>query len=225
MLKIYYINMQKVDLSKCVQQFDKIISKDRMKSANKYKFQDDKKRSLLAELIVRYALRYDFGLNGSSIFFEKNSFGKPYIKDSPLQFNISHSGEYVICAVSDKPVGIDIEIYGKYQENLLNYFHQNERSFLMKIPVETRWKYFYNLWSLKESFIKYLGRGLSFPLGSFEVVKNQNDYNIIRCDQKKFKGKIKLLSIDSGYACAICFDSEAIDEVRRLEYDLLKELL
>lgn len=225
MLKIYYISTRKVDLSKCVQQFDKIISKDRMESANKYKFHDDKKRSLLAELIVRYALKCDFGLNGRSIFFEKSSFGKPYIKDSPLHFNISHSREYVICAVSDRPVGIDIEIYGKYQKNLLNYFHQNERLFLMKIPVETRWKYFYNLWSLKESFIKYLGWGLYFPLDSFEVVKNQNDFNIIRYDQKKFEGKVKLLSIDSGYACAICFDSEAINKVRRLEYDLLKELL
>ena len=80
-------------------------SKTRQSKTDQYLNAEDKKRSLTAELLLKKALT-DQRKDINGLAYEYNDYGKPKLKDiSDFCFNISHSGDYVILAVSDKEIG------------------------------------------------------------------------------------------------------------------------
>lgn len=89
----------------------------------------------------------------------KKANGKPYFKDFPdVFFNLSHSGDYAVCAVSDKEIGVDIQEYrsitGKLADRIL---HERECSLYRKLQPEQ----LLQIWAAKEAFVKCTGDGLS----------------------------------------------------------------
>ena len=94
--------------------------------------------------------------------------GKPYLADCALYFNLSHSGSYVACALSDSPVGVDLQVNTKAQDRLINrVLTEEEREWLLS--CEDRDAAFTELWCRKESFLKATGEGLVGGLQSFSV--------------------------------------------------------
>ena len=86
--------------------------------------------------------------------------GKPYFFDHPeRQFNLSHSGDLALCALSDAPVGVDIEIVRPRRENLPAYTFKGE-DYERYQTLGGDWNAFYTLWTEVESIIKYTGEGL-----------------------------------------------------------------
>ena len=87
-----------------------------------------------------------------------------------MHFNLSHSGSYAVCAVSDAPVGVDIEVRRK-NTNLKvakRFFSQAENDYIDSFEtLESREDAFYRIWTLKEAFVKATGEGLSRPLNEF----------------------------------------------------------
>ena len=60
--------------------------------------------------LLGFALKKRFGITGFPLEIGLGEYGKPYLAAHPgIEFNISHSGLYVVVAVSDVPVGIDVE--------------------------------------------------------------------------------------------------------------------
>lgn len=96
--------------------------------------------------------------------------GKPELpKEYGLYFNLSHSGGYAACAISDHNIGTDIQIHQGERESLAKrFFHPEELEVLNKAEDPVRC--FYDLWCLKESYIKYTGRGLGAGLNRFSVI-------------------------------------------------------
>ena len=86
--------------------------------------------------------------------------GKPYFPDHPdCHFSLSHTADLCACALSDTPVGIDIELVRPRKEGLPAYvFGEGELVWFRE--GGSRWEDFYTLWTLKESRCKYTGRGL-----------------------------------------------------------------
>ncbi len=86
--------------------------------------------------------------------------GKPIFSQYPdCYFNLSHSGEMVLCALSDHPVGVDIEIVRPRKSEFPDYvFKGAEYERYLKLGGD--WNAFYILWTEKESIIKYTGEGL-----------------------------------------------------------------
>lgn len=206
--------------------FENCISKKRKEKIQSFRFEDDKLRSLLAEILVYYGLTKDFFLLKKDIQIVSTSYGKPYLKNiNNIYFNISHSGDYVICAISDHLVGIDIEKIGTKHEKLIKVLHKREIAYLNEIPYKFRRQVFYNLWSLKESYVKYLGFGLSFSLAKFYFKKEYNTLNVYREDKKYFKGKIEEISIDLAYSCSVCYDAACITSIERLNNKKLKRII
>lgn len=101
---------------------------------------------------------------------EYGPWGKPCFTDLPtLHFSISHSGELWICAFSDKPVGADLQRCTSFvpPETLSRrFFHPREDAFLAQDGYER----FYDLWTAKESLVKFTGRGFYDEPESFSVV-------------------------------------------------------
>ena len=99
--------------------------------------------------------------------------GKPELLGSGICFNLSHSGSFAACAVSDSPVGLDIQAERDCNGRLAEkYFSAQERRFIEK--SENKAYAFTKLWSMKESVVKILGTGLKRPLSSFTVDPERN---------------------------------------------------
>ncbi len=107
---------------------------------------------VLAKLGDPIEVAYEYG--------EKN---KPYFRDLPWYFNISHSGEYVLCVLSKQEVGVDIQYKSSsYQERILHRFFTEKEKELWEYCAtrEEKEDFFYRLWTAKEALGKLTGEGI-----------------------------------------------------------------
>ncbi len=124
---------------------------------------DKKDREHIAGIeLCKAMIKKYFGEECGDFCFNDN--GKPFINKEGIFFNISHSKGRVVCAVSDKPVGIDIEkLTEKTDTDIKNfakrYFVENEISLLEKEDFSA--EVFYTIWTKKEAYSKMLGSALS----------------------------------------------------------------
>lgn len=110
MAKIYMINVNEFGEWNKYEYLKQFVSKECRKRADKFYFVEDAKRTVGAELLVRYYLRLNYNTSNRKIEMEYNQYGKPYIKNSnDLYFNISHSCDWIICAWSNHEIGVDLE--------------------------------------------------------------------------------------------------------------------
>lgn len=97
------------------------------------------------------------------------------IPKHPIWFNLSHSGDYAVVGISDKPVGIDIEHKARNVLTLSKRcFAPEEYEDIAKQETEEKQKdCFLQYWTMKEAYIKYTGEGLSCPLNSFSIERGE----------------------------------------------------
>ncbi|MCD8307233.1 MAG: 4'-phosphopantetheinyl transferase superfamily protein [Clostridia bacterium] len=112
---------------------------------------------------IRKTLAKKLGYEPEILRTEK---GKPYVKDNPLYFSVSHSQNKTVLAVSDAPVGIDMEIFpsGKSYAHIARHLSERERS-----ETQTE-RDFYTHWTVKEAYIKMLGSTLAEMYRDLEYV-------------------------------------------------------
>ncbi|MBQ6893177.1 MAG: 4'-phosphopantetheinyl transferase superfamily protein [Oscillospiraceae bacterium] len=83
--------------------------------------------------------------------------GKPYFKDIPLKFSVSHSGRCVILAVSDREIGADVQYMAERSLDIAKrYFTDKEREYVGGDIIR-----FYEIWTKKEAYAKWDGRGFA----------------------------------------------------------------
>ena len=145
-----------------------LVSKSRQEKIDFYRFDKDKKLSCGAYLLLKKLLSEK---NIENPIFKTGKYGKAYICNyENIHFNLSHSGKIVLCAISNREVGTDVEyIDRKIDLNIAkNYFFNREYESIMKSdnPSEE----FFNYWVLKESYMKYTGLGMNLDLNSFEII-------------------------------------------------------
>ncbi len=151
----------------------------------RFRREEDRIRSLFADLLVRQTIMQKTGLRNEEIFFGTNEFGKPYLKGrNDFHFNVSHSGIWVVAAVDSQPVGVDVEQVDDVDLSISrDFFSDDEHSDLMS--KNDKVSYFFTLWTLKESYIKIIGKGLSLPLNSFTVRFEDQDGIVLNCPKGK----------------------------------------
>ncbi|WP_346940659.1 4'-phosphopantetheinyl transferase superfamily protein [Clostridium sp.] len=185
----------------------------------------DKIRTLIGEILIRIIITENLGIRNDNISFEKNPYGKPYIKEyTQFNFNISHSGDFVVCAIDNNPIGVDIEEvkYIEYEDIAKNFFTKNEFDYITRNDSYSSVSRFYEIWTLKESFIKCCGQGLSMPLKSFSI--DIDEYKNIRVvtDGKHKDYIFKSVNMESNYKIAICSLSKDIsDNITIIDQDCL----
>ena len=145
------------------------VSPEKKERLKRFYRREDALRGLFADLLSRHMIRLKTGLRNEEIFFTTNEFGKPFLKDrGDIQFNLSHSGVWVVGVIDHSVVGIDVERVQEIDLDISkNYFSPDEHEDLMS--KGDKFDYFFTLWSLKESYIKILGKGLSHPLNAFSI--------------------------------------------------------
>ena len=154
-----------------IDQYWRLLSPER--KARIKRIGTDQRASIIgSELLVRVLTCKFLNIRNSEIIFSKNSYGKPYIVGYPnFHFNISHSYTSIAVAVSSDPTGIDMEKIGHPNFKISQrFFLPQEQDYILS-DCETANKRFYEIWTRKEAYIKYLGKGLSVPLSAFNVLE------------------------------------------------------
>ncbi len=144
----------------------------RREKALQYKKLDDRKRSVLAFVLLQHALREEYGITEVPEFVY-NEFGKPLLPNLPIHFSLSHCKDAIACAVSDHNIGIDVE-------NIVPYNPDVARRVCTVAELEMLTRSddqdaeFIKLWTMKEAISKLEGKGLSL---SFEEI-NVDEYTL-----------------------------------------------
>lgn len=157
-----------------------LMSKDKQLRVDRFRFVDDKKRTVAGEMLARKAIAEWCDIAPESITFGIKEHGKPYAKDLAVEFNISHSGDMVVCAVDDKPIGIDIEQIRPIDLSVAKRICTNEELLYLfgRTPIEQDFVYttdtetltrFFELWTAKEAYGKCLGTGIMQPPNTYDA--------------------------------------------------------
>jgi 4'-phosphopantetheinyl transferase len=164
------------DLQRTVSQTDwEILSPLEQARADRFKFSIHRQRFILAHANLREILSRYTSLPAAKIEFTLGQHGKPYLKPAILQFNLSHSEEQMLLAITkNAEIGIDIEKIGHCDaKGLANRFFSAEECLqLAAYSAEQQLPAFYQIWAGKEAYIKATGLGLSSPLKQFTVNLN-----------------------------------------------------
>ncbi|MBS1775586.1 MAG: 4'-phosphopantetheinyl transferase superfamily protein [Bacteroidetes bacterium] len=224
-MKIYAVNIS-IGVSK--EDFDRVIKllttqqKDKICSFRNY---EDSLRALFSRLLCDFVLQNEYPLNTKPFLIAETTFGKPYLENHKnIKFNISHSGHWVVCAVSHQEIGIDVEQVRNIDLDIAqHYFSESERNDLLVQPLVKQMDYFYRLWTLKESYIKMLGEGLSCPLDSFSVVMNGEPY-LIDKTQQKLPFTLQEIFIEPDYKLAVCSSEKSLFPITIIDSNQLVQI-
>lgn len=180
---------------------------------------------LLGELLVRYALKTCFGWGKGDYEIVRGEHGKPYVTgQNGAFFNLSHSGEYIVCAVSDGEVGVDVERRGVARLAVSSrFFETREQAILSELTGEEQSCLFFDYWSVKESFLKYTGSGLSRSLSSFYVDKTPAGISIYE-GTRLVPVFIHPCAVNDAYSCFICSANSITPEMVPLELSFYNKL-
>jgi len=189
---------------------------------------NDAQRSLLGELLVRHLLA---GLTKTKLPdhpFTTGEKGKPAPDGyNGVHFNISHSGQWVVAALSPASVGVDVEKIRKVPEGVAHrFFSEAENKMLQNAANESqKAEIFFTLWTLKESFLKAIGKGLTKSLGSFTIVETGlKQYNLSN-DPEAEGFFLKTFELSEGYKLAACAaNMQFCDHIKILNTNELADL-
>ena len=152
-----------------------LVSKERISAAMRYRFEADRKRTLLAHALLNHAISGSYPHVPVPATPVTDKYGKPHIytddrSDNEIHFSLSHSGDYAVCAIDHFAIGADTEEIKDEKDGIADrFFAREERGYIKDSSS------FYSIWSLKESFMKAVGRGMSLPMDSFTVCDFDTD--------------------------------------------------
>lgn len=140
--------------------------------------EEHRNKHLAARALVRNTLSlYSSDVSPDQWRFSTNEHGKPHISAPvarPLQFNLSHTSGMIVLAIArNGEVGVDVERQLRGEDSLElahmanRFFSPREARELCALPLQQQADRFYDLWTLKEAYVKACGRGLSMPLDRF----------------------------------------------------------
>lgn len=135
----------------------RLASPQRQLRADRYRKREDRLRCLIADGLLRYAV--------GTCAVAASPQGKPYLPEHPeVHFNLSHSGNWVVLAIGDREVGVDVE----RTDRAVDRAALSKRHFTPE--EQARPEDFFAIWTAKESYLKHLGVGLTEALSGFCIL-------------------------------------------------------
>jgi 4'-phosphopantetheinyl transferase len=199
-----------------IEMFWNALSDDERERAARFRFLKDRLQFIFARGILREILGFYLKVPPSSLRFQYSAFGKPWLAETHLQFNVSHASEIILLAFAiDLELGIDVE---KVRADLATeeiaerFFSAHEVAVLRSLPKTLRAEAFFNCWTQKEAFIKAIGEGLSCPLDQFDVVPAPGEPAGLLATRVQgnpaSKWLLKSLKVKPGFKAAIAVENK-----------------
>jgi 4'-phosphopantetheinyl transferase len=168
----------RLDIEPC----EKLLSSDEKVRATRFKFQRDQRRYVVAHGGLRSILSGYLNISPTDLEFSSGPNGKPKLTPTygtpPIQFNLSHSHEVALVAVTRRgEIGVDVEYVKRdfpFEEVAKRFFSAKEFALLTSLPTQLQRVAFFKCWTSKEAFLKAKGTGLAGELDEVELVLTQN---------------------------------------------------
>lgn len=172
MIRIYRADIAQLPDEEAVERNMVFLDETRKRKVNQCRNLGDKRRSLLAGFLIQEGAKdwmwEESGLQKESaplsLSYGFSEYGKPYLRGGmDLHFNLSHSGNCIVCAFSDEEIGIDIQMHRKRQGDIVRRFFSREDKELLEKMAEGGMgsdEAFYCMWTVKESYMKLTGEGM-----------------------------------------------------------------
>lgn len=193
---------------------EKTLADDERTRAERFYFERDRCRFIVARGVLRTILGQYLNCEPRQLVFQYGAHEKPYLsaESNPrsLQFNLSHSHELVLYALTcNREIGIDLEMVKPLpdaEQIASNFFSKNEVAAMLALPDYLRIEGFFTYWTSKEAYIKAIGDGLSRPLDQFEVriTPGQPDKLLVYTHPEETdRWTIQRLRLANGYLAAL----------------------
>ncbi|RWS07595.1 L-aminoadipate-semialdehyde dehydrogenase-phosphopantetheinyl transferase-like protein [Dinothrombium tinctorium] len=223
------------------------LQRDEIERVQRFVYRRDLKQALIGRLMIRKCLSQSLQLPYDKLSLTRSESGKPILassSDLPFDFNVSHSGNFVVLAADERSkIGVDVMDF-KYdrRKDLRDFFKTMNRQF-----SESEWKYirsdglsdqqmyfrFIRLWCLKESFVKAEGIGITFDLRriSFHCKTLElNESSMITDSEIQVDNKIlnnwifEESLLDSNHCVTVAYESDESKAASDYESKLFKQL-
>ncbi|MGM9581054.1 MAG: 4'-phosphopantetheinyl transferase family protein [Anaerovibrio sp.] len=221
MVKVYIADTTRLADKELYRSLYKGLDAARRAKADYFLFEKDKRLSVAAGALLQHALRQE---NVWEPSFEVTSNGKPYLAGltgaEGLYFNLSHSEGMVMCAISEQEVGCDVEKKAVLDRSLAEHVMQgHELDWIYGSDREPeQQERFFRLWTLKESYMKATGLGMSLEPRSFGMHVGENGLVAVpSVDEREFHFQEYFPA--GGYCYACCSLSEDFCDIL-IEVDL-----
>lgn len=218
--RLYVTDIEYLNDKNIYNQMYSILPQCRKDKTDHYKMMDDKRRSVAAGVLLVWAYNdvIDSIGRGSIKMLPEivtGTNGKPKFNDSIYCFNISHSGNIVACAISTGAVGCDVEKKEDRDFRITNRFFTPSECQYIKENGQNAFK---TVWSMKESFLKATGLGISYPMNGFNVIENMRPIDSLVFKEDTTEYYFKTYDLNNGYGCACCSESNMFEENARIVY-------
>lgn len=202
-----------------------MLSYQRAEKVKRLKNVKSKLANIFSELMIKYLVNKELSIDYDKIQFNCNQYGKPHVMGlENFHYNISHSADYIVCAVHKKSIGIDMERVRNININISErFFSKYEYNYINQREDKTQ--AFFDIWTLKESIIKADGRGMNIPLSSFSAVDCNYNIKTVSQDIGHEYFLKQYNNVLHDYKIAVCSpDDNFEDKIVNLDYkDLLKK--
>ena len=169
------------------------VSAQRREHILRYKREENQRQSLAAYVLLQRALREEYGIEEPPVFvFDEH--GKPFLEGYPdIFFSLSHCREAAACVVGRTAVGIDVESLDHYNKAVVERVMNDDecREIALSADPQTA---FMRLWTMKESFLKMTGAGITTDL------RNVLSQRAVEC---RFE-----TSVHDGFVCTVCYGED-----------------
>ena len=197
----------------------KLLSTDETDRAARFYFPADQNRYMISHGSLRNILAFYLHCEPSRLSFSVNKYGKPSLVDGQLEFNLSHSGDLALLAITqERKIGVDVErMRTGISADILggHYFSKADMVELQALPSEQREGAFFLCWTRKEAYIKAQGMGLSLPLDSFDVSLTPGRPALLRATRPDLgeaaRWTLLSLSVGVGYEAAVAVEGHNLD--------------
>jgi 4'-phosphopantetheinyl transferase len=212
---VWYVSLRRMALH--ITQFARTLSDEELQRAECFHFDRDRSRFVLARGILRMILGAYNSCPPAGLSFSYGPYGKPMVEEIPFNFNLSHSDDTAMYAISQRlRIGIDVELVRPLAEMdsiAERVLTRRETDALATIGPDEKAAQFFQLWTRKESVLKGLGLGLGVSPQAIEVLHDvvqlvpaEDPSGLLRGEPASWR--VHNLLVNSEYKAAVAIDGD-----------------
>lgn len=231
MMQIYVYRLDFFKKNKEFNRLKELFELYKGEEAEKFAFSEDIFRSVYSELLIYHVLDINYGLRIDEVRIGKNAYGKKFVAGYPfIHFNISHSGHWIVIALNNEEVGIDIQKEECICIDSINTY-LGEQDHYRFVKKHKKKKMFYQNWVIRESFLKAIGKGFSIPFSLNDIFINRENRQISNIEHTYY---YSIMDFQADYMLSVCqkkpvtnieiikVSEEKLTRLMSLHYDHLK---